>query len=98
MVYEMAQDLHFISEAQHGLAVDPFPEVHPDMLQRYHGVIGKQIQYRPNQTGAGHPSDEETDSDTDSTAELDIIDGSDDSGSPQAIASHVHANIHHKPI
>ena len=97
-VYEMTQDLCFISEVQHGLAIDAFPEVHPDMLQYYHGVISNQIQNRPNQTRAGHPSDEETDSDSDSTAKLDIIDSSDDSGLPQAIASHIHANIYHKPV
>jgi hypothetical protein len=50
-----------MSEALHGSVVDEYPHIHPDLLQRYHGIFGDPVHRDPSQVGAGYPSDEESD-------------------------------------
>ncbi|KAF8480613.1 hypothetical protein JB92DRAFT_1758392 [Gautieria morchelliformis] len=58
-----AQDwnLHPLSSQsnQTPLAIDVFEDVHPDLLQRYHSVLGNPIHWGSQQTGAGYLSGEE---------------------------------------
>ena len=95
------KDLCFISKSLHGPVIDLFPDVHPDILEHYHGLIGDQVQHRPNQTGACHPLDAENKSDLEAmaseVAQSDVDHADDDCFSP-AIAMGIHTNIHHMAV
>lgn len=52
------QDMFFLSQLEHGMYED-CRGVHPDLLNQFYGVKGKQVQRQPHQSGAGHPADEE---------------------------------------
>jgi hypothetical protein len=100
--------LRFLSESIHGTSVDEFLDVHPDILEQYHGVIGNPIHRGTHQTGAGYTSDEEYDesvgttSDTDATESNSASDGDDTEDDHaalhQSISSHIIANTNHKPV
>ena len=75
--------------------------MHPDILERYHGIIGDQVQHKPNQTGAGHPLDKENESDLEaieSEVSQSDVDHADAYGLSRAIAMDIHTNIHHKAV
>ncbi|KAI0695885.1 hypothetical protein BC835DRAFT_1272659, partial [Cytidiella melzeri] len=56
-------DLIFIGQTKHGVYIDDLTNVHPDIIAKYYGVHGRLTHRTPGQTGAGHPSDEDTDDD-----------------------------------
>ncbi|KAF8531103.1 hypothetical protein JB92DRAFT_3167860 [Gautieria morchelliformis] len=96
-------DLRFLNESLHGMAIDVFKDVHPDLLQCYHSVLGDPIHWGSQQTGAGYLSGEE-ESGSDVTTVSDGADpGSDMEESEQttleqAISSHISANVKHEAI
>ncbi|KAJ7588142.1 hypothetical protein C8J56DRAFT_785769 [Mycena floridula] len=65
-------DMRLLGQITQGTYIEEFPGVEPSVLEHYYGVEGPQIQRRPGQTGAGHPTDEESDSGSDSEMEVDI--------------------------
>ena len=66
---------------------DDCADMHPDTIRRYYGVAGL-VRRRPHQSGAGHPPEEESDTDSDS-----------DVGSiGDQIAHDQEHNIRHEPI
>ncbi|KAF8481427.1 hypothetical protein JB92DRAFT_2765296, partial [Gautieria morchelliformis] len=90
-------------ESLHGTAIDVFEDVHPDLLQRYHSVLGDPIHRGSQQTGAGYLSGEE-----ESGADVAAVSDGTDPGSDieeseqttleQAISSHISANVKHEAI
>ncbi|EPQ50169.1 hypothetical protein GLOTRDRAFT_23390, partial [Gloeophyllum trabeum ATCC 11539] len=50
-------DLRFLGQARHGVYVDDYNGVHPDVLNQYYGADSTQETQHPGRTGAGH-SDE----------------------------------------
>ncbi|KAF8481413.1 hypothetical protein JB92DRAFT_2837477, partial [Gautieria morchelliformis] len=82
---------------------DVFEDVHPDLLQHYHSVLGDPIHRGSQQTGAGYLSGEE-ELGLDVTTVSDGADpGSDIEESEQttleqAISSHISANVKHEAI
>ncbi|KAF8574270.1 hypothetical protein K439DRAFT_1372836 [Ramaria rubella] len=86
-------DLHFISQTEHGFAVDDFQDVHPEILEQYHNVDMGPAHRDSHQTGAGYPSDESDD-------DLDNEEGEDfETNEIQCqIAADIHANVHYKPV
>jgi hypothetical protein len=72
--------------AEHGVYVDDCEGVHPDVVNQYYGVRGREARRAAGQTGAGHPSDEEDESEED-WADL-----------GERIAEDQSANLHHEPV
>ena len=69
---------HGVDESQRGVhqtELDAFAEDHPntppEVLELYYGVEGEPTLRQQHQTGAGHPDNEEEDSDNDSDAVVD---------------------------
>ena len=57
--------MRFCSISKHGQDIKEFEGVHSDTLQRYYNVDGEVITRSQMQSGAGHPTDENS-SDSDS--------------------------------
>ncbi|KAF8583071.1 hypothetical protein K439DRAFT_1508637, partial [Ramaria rubella] len=99
-------DLHFISQTEHGFAVDDSPDVHPEILERYHSVDIGRTHQEHHQTGAGYPSDESDNESASSDTLTDSSSGSDHEEGENSetnelrrqIATDIHANVYHKPI
>ncbi|KZT27166.1 hypothetical protein NEOLEDRAFT_1061535, partial [Neolentinus lepideus HHB14362 ss-1] len=54
-------DLRFLGQTEHGVyADDPIDNIHPDILNRYYGIAGRERQRSTGQTGAGHAGDDDT--------------------------------------
>ncbi|KAG1867245.1 hypothetical protein DFJ58DRAFT_654437, partial [Suillus subalutaceus] len=56
------QDLRLISQATLGIYRDNCDGVHPDTIEQYYGTHGREQTRHHGQTGAGHPDDEDTNS------------------------------------
>ncbi|KAF8580861.1 hypothetical protein K439DRAFT_1619442 [Ramaria rubella] len=91
---------------KHGFAMDGFPDVYPEILERYHGVDGDQIHCAPSQMGAGYPSDESGDESghLDVSSKNTLVSGDsdceehEDDKLQKQIISDIHVNIHHKLV
>lgn len=68
--------------AKHGVYIDDCNGVHPDIIDQYYGVHGRERYRQPGQTGAGHPSDEQEDY----------------SSLGQRIADDQRSNLRHEPV
>jgi hypothetical protein len=96
-----------MSETTYGLNVDEHPDVHPDILERYHGVLGDPIQRGPHQSGAGYLLDEDSNSESSGSEDTDYTTDSDNYRSDsnhsrldfnQAVTSHVSGNVRHQAV
>ncbi|KAG1879192.1 hypothetical protein F4604DRAFT_1579559, partial [Suillus subluteus] len=56
------QDLRLISQATLGVYRDNCNRVHPDTIERYYGIHSREQTHCHGQTGAGHPDDEDSNS------------------------------------
>ncbi|KAI0054649.1 hypothetical protein BV25DRAFT_1816776 [Artomyces pyxidatus] len=88
-------NMRFLAAVEQGayVDIDEYEAVHPDLLNRYYGVEGPVHSRRGHQTGAGHPSDEEDDTDSDADEREDIFQDLGD-----RIAADQQANIRHEAI
>jgi hypothetical protein len=105
MVVTSTQDLRFLDETRQGKPIDEMTDIHPDLLHRYCGAYGESADREPHHTGAGHPPDEDDETDStifdeasSSTGEPDTEDRDDYSGLQHRIAKHLRSNIKHKPV
>lgn len=48
-----------MGQTRYGVYHDDCQDVHPDLINQFYGVWGAHVLRRDNQTGAGHPADEE---------------------------------------
>lgn len=95
-----------MSETIYGSNVDEYPELHPAVLERYHGVLGDSIRRAPHQTGAEYPSDEDDElvssGGSEHSTEPNYIgvdsDHSQTSDLQQTVTTHLRANINHQPV
>jgi hypothetical protein len=55
----LTQDIFFLGQTEHGIYLDEYEDIHPEVLNRYYGVHGQQVEREPHQLGAGHSADEE---------------------------------------
>lgn len=77
-------------------AEDPYANVHPSVLVQYYGVHGAPAIHLGNQTGAGHPEDEdavEEDEDMEWEDEDVLLEELENT-----VADHVESNIRHPPV
>ncbi|KAJ6511158.1 hypothetical protein C8R45DRAFT_814806 [Mycena sanguinolenta] len=87
-------DIRFLGQLTEGVyRHDPLDGIHPDTLNRYHGVEGHRIRRAGNQTGAGIASDDEDQDDS----------GSEHEPNPREqlenrIQGHLEENIRHQPV
>ncbi|KAF8526688.1 hypothetical protein JB92DRAFT_2700233, partial [Gautieria morchelliformis] len=98
-------DLRFLGETRQGKPIDEMTGVHPDLLHRYCRTYGESAENDPHQTGAGHPSDEEDETDgtipdesSSSAAESDTEDTDESSALQRRIAMDLRSNVKHKPV
>jgi len=75
----------FFGQTEHGIYVDDCEGVHPDVINQYYGIHGHPTRRASDQTGAGHPVDEEGDDD-----------GWEDIG--ERVAADQETHIRHEPI
>ncbi|KII85214.1 hypothetical protein PLICRDRAFT_45380 [Plicaturopsis crispa FD-325 SS-3] len=79
-----------------GVYRDDCEGLHPDTINKYYGVHGKETRRTQGQTGAGHPTDEEAESDDDSTSEPgSAVRGND---LAQRVADDLESDIRHDAI
>jgi hypothetical protein len=104
-VQTIIQDLRFLGQVEHGIyEEDPMANIHPDTINRYYGVDSIEQTRSDGQTGAGHPDDEDIDSETGDTDVEDGSEGDESDGDHQwtalqcQIASDQAHNIRHKPV
>jgi hypothetical protein len=74
----------FFGQTEHGVYIDDCEGVHPDVINQYYGIHGRQTRWAPDQTGAGHPEEED---DADDWEDLEEMVGADQE-----------ENIRHEPI
>jgi hypothetical protein len=72
----------FLGQATKGVYVDDFKGVDPSVLEYYYGVAGNPAIRGPNQTGAGYPSDEESDDEHPQSSEDDDMSMDDEESHP----------------
>jgi hypothetical protein len=93
--------MRFLGQTMHGIYVDDCQGLHPDVIERYYGVEGTQINRHPGQSGAGLLQDE---GDLDSDDEIDLDgevmdeDGDDWEDIQDQLAEDIEHNFHHSPV
>lgn len=78
--------MRFMGMTEHGVYTDDCEGVHPDVINQYYGVHGRETRRAPGQTGAGHLADEE-DNEEENWTDL-----------GERIAEDQSANLHHEPV
>ncbi|KAJ7588356.1 hypothetical protein C8J56DRAFT_785861, partial [Mycena floridula] len=53
-------DMRFLGQTEHGVYHDDYSDTAPSVLEHYYGTSRGSVRRRPDQTGAGHPPDEES--------------------------------------
>ncbi|KAJ7171624.1 hypothetical protein C8R43DRAFT_874419, partial [Mycena crocata] len=92
-------DMCFVGQVEHGVYVDDCEGVHPDVINRYYGVHGPELQRGPGQTGAGQLNDEEISSPPSDrlSEDSDDLDNNNDDLERQIEEVHAH-NFHHEAV
>ncbi|PCH39125.1 hypothetical protein WOLCODRAFT_168135 [Wolfiporia cocos MD-104 SS10] len=87
-------DLRLLGQLNHGVYTDDGIDLHPDVLHEHYGTTNQQVRRRRGQTGAGHPPEEDDNSDaSNSDSETDS-----DLGITTQVAATQHSNIRHAAI
>lgn len=92
--------MRYIGETTEGVYVeDPMEAIHPDIINRYYGVEGAEVERDAWQTGAGHTSEDDQSDDESSPADEYELE-SDDARTnlENRVAGDLEHNIRHEPI
>ncbi|KAF8126450.1 hypothetical protein K438DRAFT_1949395 [Mycena galopus ATCC 62051] len=88
-------DMRFLGQTMAGVyKSDPLDGIQPETINRYHGVSGPARERRQTQTGAGHASDDDSESDGDDFPVLDDVNAE----LENRIGKDQEENIRHAPI
>ncbi|KAJ7497850.1 hypothetical protein B0H11DRAFT_1715680 [Mycena galericulata] len=87
-------DMRLLGRTTEGVYKDPLEGIHPDSINRYLGVLGRKQHRGPNQTGAGHPMDDDNDSDEEDPE----IHNDVEAGIENRVSRDQAHNIRHAPI
>jgi hypothetical protein len=93
--------MRFLGQTMHGIYVDDCQGLHPDVIERYYGVEGTQINQHPGQSGAGLLQDEgdlDSDDEIDLDGEMMDEDGDDWKDIQDQLAEDIEHNFHHSPV
>ncbi|OBZ70899.1 hypothetical protein A0H81_09541, partial [Grifola frondosa] len=82
-------DMRILGQTANGIYVDDGADVHPDILHEFYGTTSSPRQHGHRPTGAGHPPEEEEDSEGSDSPEVELS---------QHIANTQQPNIRHEPI